>query len=63
MFVIADEDMPKVKAVVSEVLSTVADRAKRIDKEVESGDEFNPLKVSSYWVRDTIRIDIRIVQR
>ena len=62
MFVIADDDMPKVKAVVSEVLSTVADGAKRFDKEVESGDEFNPLKVSGYWVGDTIRIDIRIVQ-
>jgi len=60
MFIIANEDMPVVKVAVCEVLSTVADGAKRFDKEVDIGDGICPLKISGYWVVDTIRIDIRI---
>jgi len=60
MFIIADEDMGKVKVAVCEVLSTLADGAKRIDKDVDMGDGLLSLVVTGYWVVDTIRIDIRI---
>ena len=60
MFIIADEDMGVVKVAVCEVLSTVADGAKRFDKEVDVGDGICPIVVSGYWVVNTIRIDIRI---
>lgn len=60
MFIIADEDMGVVKVAVCEVLSTVADGAKRVDKEVDVGDGICPIVVTGYWVVNTIRIDIRI---
>lgn len=60
MFIIADEDMGKVKVTVCEVLGTVADGAKRVDKDIDVGDGICPMAVSGYWVGDTIRIDLRI---
>ena len=60
MFIVANEDMPIVKAAVTYVLRAVIDGAKRFDKEVDIGDGICPLVVSGYWVVDTIRIDVKI---
>jgi len=62
MFIIVNEDIDKVKVAVCEVLSTLADGAKRIDKDVDIGDGLDSMVVTGYWVMDTIRIDIRIKQ-
>ncbi len=62
MFIIANEDIGKVKVTVCEVLSTLNDGAKKVSKEVEIGDEFHPMIVTGYWVGNIIRIDIKIKQ-
>lgn len=60
MFIIANEDIGKVNTAVYKVFNTIADGAKRFDKEVDVGDGICPIVVTGYWVVDTIRIDIRI---
>lgn len=60
MFIIADEDIGKVKSVVSQVLSIVALGAQRVDKSVDMGNGLDSIVITGYWVIDTIRIDIRI---
>lgn len=60
MFIIAPEDVSKVKAVVCNAVSMLNDGAKRVDLDVELGDEIKPLTVTGYWVVDVMRIDIKI---
>jgi len=60
MFIIANEDIGKVKVAVCEVLSTLVDGAKRVDRDIDMGDGLPSLVVTGYWVVDTIRIDIRV---
>ena len=62
MFVIADEDMPKVLGSVNRVIGAITNGLKRLDEWVDIGDGICPLKVSGYWVGDTLRLDIRIIQ-
>jgi len=62
MFIIADDDLDNVADKVLEVLTAVANGAKRIDKDVDIGDGLDSMVVTGYWVVDTIRIDIRIKQ-
>jgi len=60
MFIIADDDLDNVADKVLEVLTALANGAKRIDKDVDIGDELDSMVVTGYWVVDTIRIDIRV---
>jgi len=60
MFIIANEDIGKVQAVVGRVLSTLSDGAKKVNRDVDIGDGLDSMVVTGYWVVDTIRIDIRI---
>lgn len=62
MFIIAEEDIGKVESVVGKVLNMLAEGTKRIDCDVELGDDLLALKVTGYWVNDIIRIDIKPVQ-
>jgi len=60
MFYILAEDIGKILEVVGEVVATLGNGVKRVDKEVDIGDQTNPIKISSYWVNDIIRIDIKV---
>ena len=60
MFYILAEDIGKILEVVGEVVATLGNGTKRVDKEVDIGDQTNPIKISGYWVNDIIRIDIKV---
>jgi len=60
MFIIADEDMPIVTESISRVIMALSSGLKRLDEWIDIGNGICPLKVTGYWVVDTIRIDIRI---
>ncbi|MBA7499223.1 hypothetical protein ES704_01963 [subsurface metagenome] len=60
MFIIADEDMPVVLESINRIVGALTGGLKRLDEWIDIGDGICPLKVSGYWVVDTIRIDIRI---
>ncbi len=60
MFIIANDDISKVRAAVAEVVSGLLNGASKYEKDVELGDDFKPMKVIGYWVMDVMRIDIKI---
>jgi len=60
MFVIADDDLDNVANKVLEVLTALANGAKRIDKDVDIGDGLDSMVVTGYWVKDVLRLDIKI---
>ena len=64
MFIIADEDIGKVKVAIGDVLSIVARENSRISSkistEVDIGDGLDSMVVTSYWAGDIIRIDIKV---
>jgi len=60
MFIIAQEDLIKFQETVDEVLSQIAGGKQRVDEYVQLGDDFNPVIVTGYWVKDIIRIDIKV---
>jgi len=62
MFIIADEDQPKVKAAICRAITVLSELTKRVDLEVELGDGLKALIVTGYWVLDVIRIDIKVVK-
>ncbi len=60
MFILANEDMGKVKTVICEVISTLNDGARKVEKEVDIRDGLKPIVVMGYWAADIIRIDVKI---
>jgi len=60
MFIIADEDMPVVMESVNRAVMALTSGLEGLDEWIDIGDGICPLKVTGYWVADTIRIDIRI---
>jgi len=60
MFIIADEDLGQFQRTVSDVLAGLASGKQRIDQVVQLGDELEAVVVTGYWVKDIIRIDIKV---
>ena len=63
MFIIAQEDVGKLKVTVCKAISFLNDGASRVDLDVELGDETKPLRVIGYWVGDIIRLDIKATEQ
>jgi len=60
MFVIAESDLPIIERTLSVIIETLSSGMKRVDCDIDIGDEICPLKASGYWTNDLMRIDIRI---
>jgi len=60
MFIIADEDITKIKITINDVLYGLTSGHKRVDQVVELGNGLDTIVISGYWINDIIRIDTRI---
>lgn len=60
MFIIADEDIPVVKEVVTRTIRILNKGIGRVDLKVDVGDGICPIIVTGYWVNDVLRLDIKI---
>ena len=52
--------MVKLKDSIGNVLLSLGTGAKRVDFDVELGEDFRPIVVCGYWIGNTIRIDVKL---
>lgn len=60
MIFIAPEDVDKIQATVAQAIATLGQGVKKVELDVDLGDQINPIEVSGYWVFETMRIDIKL---
>lgn len=63
MIHIADSDLPEVKTKICQALSMLNDGAKRVDLDINTGDNIDILKLTGYHIGDNVlRIDIKVIK-
>lgn len=60
MIYIAEEDTGKFQDGAGQAISALGKGVKRIDLDVDLGDQLNPVEIVGYWVGDIMRIDIKL---
>ena len=60
MFIVAEEDIAKLKDVIGNVLLSLVTGAKRVDFDLDLGDQLPSLGVCGYWAGNVMRIDIKV---
>jgi len=60
MIYIAPEDISHIQLEVCKAIDMLGKGAKKVEFDVDIGDQLNPIKVSGYWIADLMRIDIKL---
>ena len=60
MIFIAPEDVDKIKETVGQAIANLGQGIKKVELDIDLGDQLNSIEVSGYWIVDTIRIDIKL---
>jgi len=60
MIFITSEDVDKIKETVGQAIASLGQGMKKVELDVDLGDQLKSIEISGYWVVDTMRIDIKL---
>jgi len=62
MYIILEEDIPKVVSAIQTAVEALGKGARRVDLDIEVGEDCPALQLTAYWVCDIMRLDIMPVK-